>query len=77
MNDYYIALEGVRKAYAGTHMADIIYTVTRNFHHDFWAERIIGMGESMVKIRDLRNAAIPPLELTAIREVKRVAEQYA
>lgn len=77
MNDFYIALEGVRKAYAGTHMADIVYTVTRNFDRDFWAERIIGLGESMVKIRDLRNVAIPPLEMVALREVKRVAEQYA
>lgn len=77
MNDYYIALEGVRKAYEGTQMAKYIYSVTRNFDRDFWAERIIGLGESMVKIQDLRGKAVAPLEMTALREVKRVAEQYA
>lgn len=77
MDEFYIALKEVRKAYAGTRMADHIYHVTRNFHRDFWGERLIGAGESMMKIYRLTGKEIDVTETIAFNEIKRVVAQYA
>lgn len=78
MDNYYLALEQVRKSYAGTEMSDYIYAITRSsYSRDMWGVRIVGLGESLVKIYALADKELDVTESLALNETKRVVAQYA